>query len=121
MKQIPPPSRELSAPWRRYALLVFAISLTGVGIALGFAEESSDTLMAQGVCLKTGIVTFMWWLALPQLQKLNPFAVGAVGVLAIVAIVRPQVLLVLPKVAIALGPVLVLLWLFWKLMKKPKP
>lgn len=106
-------------PWRRHALLGFAVGLTGLGVLLGMSADTASETLFQGVCLKTGIVTFMWWLALPQLQKLNPFAVGAFGVLAVLAIVRPQLLLLLPKAAIALAPVLCLLWLFLKLQRKP--
>jgi len=54
----------------------------------------------------------MWWLALPQLQKLNPWALGTAGGLAVIAIVRPQLLLVIGKVAFALAPILFLIWLF---------
>ena len=107
-----------ASSWQRHALLAISIGLTAGGLILGFSTESASHEFAQGVLLKTGIVTFMWWLALPQLRKLNPIVVGITAVLALVAIVRPQLLLLMAKVALPLAPILFLLWLFWRL-KRP--
>ena len=118
VRQVEHRTVDRGAEWRQQALLIIAIGLLGVGLALGFLTQAATYAFAQGVLLKTGIVVFMWWLALPQLRKLNPLLVGAVGVLAIVAIVRPQVILLLGRLAIPLTPVLFLLWLFWKLKRR---
>ena len=100
-----------SIPWQRHALLTFSIGLTSLGFIVGLQGDSSNLQFIQGVCLKTGIVIFMWWLALPQLQRLNPWAVGTAGGLAVIAVVRPSLLLVIGKVALALAPILFLIWL----------
>lgn len=104
--------------WRRHALLAIAIILIVAGVLLGWLGAKGGGQLAEGVCLKTGMVTLMWWLALPQLRKLNPYAMGTVGVVAIVAIVRPQVLVVVARLMIPLAPVLFLLWGLWKLKRK---
>lgn len=108
-----------SQVWQRHGLLACALTLTGVGVLMGVMEQTSSSKFTQGVLLKTGIVTFMWWLALPQLRKLNPWMVGGFLALAIVAVVRPVLLIVMLKAAIPLAPILGLAWLFWKLKRKP--
>ena len=109
-----PPQR--STDWRRHALLAIAIVLMVAGAVVGLTPANSSRAFAQGVFLKTGMVTFMWWLALPQLQKLNPWATGAVLTCGLIAIVRPQLFLVAARVAIPLLPLLCVIWL----LRRPK-
>ena len=104
--------------WRRHALLVISIIMLAAGLVLSATSASSEMEFARAILLKVGIVLFMIWLAMPQLQRLNPWVVVPVGILALTAIVRPQLLLLLPKIMIPLAPVLLLIWLFCSPKKK---
>lgn len=76
------------------------------------ATSASDEFVP-GVLLKVGIVLFMGWLALPQLQKLNPWLLAPVATLGLLAIVQPRTLPVIARAAIPLLPIAFLIWLFW--------
>ena len=95
-----------------------AIVMIATGLLLSFSATSSELEFTRGILLKVGIVLFMMWLAMPQLERMNLWIVASVGMLALVSIVRPQVLLVLPRIIVPLAPVLFLIWLFWMPKKK---
>lgn len=94
--------------WRRHAMLVTSLGLLGAGVFLG---GDAETEFVRGICLKVGIVLFMIWLALPQLLVLNYWAVIPVAVAGLLAIIRPQLIVVAARVIIPLAPVLFLIWL----------
>lgn len=98
--------------WRRHALFGISIAFLASGLFLA-STSSAETEFLRGLCLKVGIVLFMLWLALPQLQKLNWWAVLPVLVVAAIAVIRPQMVLVLARIIVPLAPVLFLIWLFW--------
>lgn len=102
--------------WRRHAL--FGISIAMLAAALLMSANSSGSEFAQAICIRVGIVLFMIWLALPQLRKLNPWATIPVVVVSLIAIVRPQLILVLARVIVPIAPVLFLIWLLWVPKKK---
>ena len=93
--------------WRRHALFGTSLVLMCAGLLI---SGGSGTELARGICLKVGIVLFMIWLALPQLLKLNYWAVIPVGCVSLVAVVRPQLIPPLVRVVITLAPVLFLIW-----------
>ena len=102
--------------WRRHALFVISVAMMGAGLMMG--TDSSSTEFARAICLKVGIVLFMIWLAMPQLRKLNPWAVVPVAAVSLIAIVRPQLILVLARIIVPLAPILFLIWLLRMPKKK---
>ena len=88
--------------------------MLAVGLLLGQYDSASQSEFLRAILLKVGIVLFMLWLALPQLQKLNWFAIIPVGCVAVFAVVRPQLIVIIARVVVPLAPVLFLIWLFWK-------
>lgn len=111
------PSNQLEL-WRRHTLFVVSLLLMAAGLLLGFRSDSATTEFAQGVCLKVGIVLFVLWLALPQLEKLNFWSVVPVVAVTVLVILRPQLLRVAAQVIVPMAPVLFLLWLFWNPKKQ---
>ena len=108
-----------SEAWRRHALFAISLVMMGIGV-FSSAGGKLEAGFYGAVCLKVGLVLFMLWLALPQLEKLNYWAVIPVLVAAVVAVVRPQLILVAARVLVPLAPVLFMIWLFW-IPKKSKP
>ncbi len=106
--------------WRRHALFAISIVMMGAGILLGWLESAGDLEFVRGICLKVGIVLFMLWLALPQLQKLNWMAIIPVAVVAAIAVIRPQLIVVMARVIVPLAPVLFLIWLLWSPKKQTR-
>lgn len=103
-----------SGAWRRHALFAISIAMLAGGLLLGQYDSASQSEFLRAILLKVGIVLFMLWLALPQLQKLNWFAIIPVGCIAVLAVVRPQLIVIIARVVVPLAPVLFLIWLFWK-------
>lgn len=104
---------------QRYALFAISLVLVAVGVFFNNGTQSSEFLRA--VCLKVGIVLFMLWLALPQLKKLNYWAIIPTIVVAILAIVRPQLLPILARGVLFLSPLLFLIWVIWVPDRKTRP
>ena len=101
---------------------LFAISLVLMAIGLFFNTGTQANEFFRAICLKTGIVLFMLWLALPQLKKLNYWAIVPTIVVAVLAIVRPQLIVIAARAALFLSPVLFLIWMMRSPSKsKPKP
>lgn len=98
---------------QRHALFAISLLLMGVGLFFNTGSQANEFLRA--VCLKTGLVLFMLWLALPQLRKLNYWAIVPTGIFLVLAIVRPSLVVIAARVALVLSPVLFLLWM----MKSP--
>lgn len=111
-KALAPKATKIDA-WRRHALLGISVVMLAIGLLLS-SYDSAETEFTRGLTLKTGLVLFMLWLALPQLEKLNWYAIVPIALLSIVAISRPQLILVVARVLVPLSPVLFLIWLFWK-------
>lgn len=111
-KALAPKETNIDA-WRRHALLGISVVMLAIGLFLS-SYDSAGTEFTRGLSLKTGLVLFMLWLALPQLEKLNWYAIVPIVFLSVVAIARPQLILVLARVIVPLTPVLFLIWLFWK-------
>lgn len=99
--------------WRRHALLGISVVMLAAGLFLS-SYGSAEAEFTRGLTLKAGLVLFMLWLALPQLEKLNWYAILPIVLLSGVGIMRPQLILVLARVIVPLAPVLFLIWLFWK-------
>ena len=102
--------------WRRHTLCAISIALLGAGLALSSFSTAGETEFLRGVFLKSGIVLFMLWLALPQLERLNWWALLPVVLTGFVAVVRPQLILVAARIVVPLAPILFLIWM----IRKPK-
>lgn len=85
-----------------------------LGMLLSQFDSAGQSEFLRAILMKVGIVLFMFWLAIPQLQKLNWFAIIPLGGMAVLAVVRPQLILVIARVVVPLAPVLFLIWIFWK-------
>lgn len=93
---------------RRNALFVISLLLVAVGVFFNTGTQANEFLRA--ICLKVGIVLFMLWLALPQLKKLNYWAIIPTLIIAVLAVVRPQLLQIIARGVLFVSPLLVLIW-----------
>jgi hypothetical protein len=75
-------------------LLLIAVALQVFG--------SRDQDPATAGCLRVAIVTGAWWLAYPQLASLPRWLVGITALVAIVAAIKPKLLIVGVPVVLAL-------------------
>lgn len=104
---------------RRHALFGISIVLTAIGVFANFGSEFEANFVG-AVCLKSGVVLFMLWLALPQLAKLNYWAILPILAVSLIAIFRPQLIMIAGRAILPLAPFLFVLWLLWVPKKKPK-
>ena len=115
------PSENLSRAdeLRRHALFGISIALTGIGVFSSFGGAGEANFVG-AVCLKAGVVLFMLWLALPQLEKLNYWAILPIIGVGLVAVFRPQLIMIAGKLILPLSPFLFVLWLLWVPKKNPR-
>lgn len=82
------------------------------GVLFGFFSETDRGAFAEGILIKVGTTLFVAWLAYPQLEKLNWWVVVATMLTVAVLVFRPQLAIPAARIAIALAPILFLMWLF---------
>jgi hypothetical protein len=106
--------KQQGIPWRRHALGVISIGLMLSGIAFGLFTDSDQGTFAEGIFIKTGTTLFVWWLAYPQLQRLNWWVVLPTLGTITVMVFRPHLIFPAARLLVFLAPVLLLIWLFRK-------
>ena len=69
----------------KVGILAIALLLAALVLAL-LPQQSDETAMWGAACQRVGFVLAVMWLALPELQRMNPwYAVAVIGVLIVMA------------------------------------
>ena len=101
-------------------MLVMSVGCGLAALGLSWGSPAPNTELLRGVLLKVGIIVFMWWLALPQLRRLNWWLLAPAAVVSLVGVVRPQFVLLVARSALPLAPVLVPIIIVLYLLRKPR-
>ncbi len=101
-----------STAWRRHTLGAISLTLIVMSAVIWFIPGASDDwAFAQGVCVKVGTVLLMAWVAYPHLQRLSPGKTVTIMAVGAIMIIRPQLILGLPRILVVLAPLLFVIWL----------
>lgn len=107
---------------RSVLLGIISIALIATGSWLAFVVGGNEYQFTAAACMRSGLVLFAFWLALPQLQKFedNTPAWAFLAFIAVgaVAVFRPRLLFILIPLLAGLGALKFVGWLFAPLPKR---
>jgi hypothetical protein len=97
---------------RRHLLGLIGLALLSVGVYFSiWPPQHAQSEFLQGSCTKAGLVLLAVWLAFPQLDQVPGWLLASGTLTLIVIAARPQILLVVLRYLVILGPLFALLWI----------
>jgi hypothetical protein len=104
--------RRVSSSLRRHLLGASGLACLATGIfLLIWPPDSASAEFMQGSFIKSGLALLAAWLAFPQLDRVPGWMFVVMLLLILVIATRPQIALVLVRVAVFFLPIFFVIWL----------